>query len=92
MGIIFRKKLQGYISSSNIVEKIRGKGLLNAIIIKDNEHSDIAWNICLKMAKNGLLAKPTHGNIIRFAPPLIINELELNSCIDIIINSLREFE
>ena len=92
MGVIFREKLQLYIDKSNIVEKIRGKGLLNAIVIKDEENSDIAWNMCLKMAENGLLAKPTHGNIIRFAPPLIINELDLNKCIDIIIKSLKEFE
>ena len=92
MGIIFREKLQSYINGSKIVEKIRGKGLLNAIIINDEENSDIAWNICLKMAQNGLLAKPTHGNIIRFAPPLIINEKQLNNCIDIIILSLKDFE
>ena len=66
--------------------------MLNAIIINDEENSDIAWNICLKMAQNGLLAKPTHGNIIRFAPPLIINEKQLNNCIDIIISSLKDFE
>ena len=92
MGVIFREKLQSYIDGSKIVEKIRGKGLLNAIVIKDEENSDIAWNICLKMAQNGLLAKPTHGNIIRFAPPLIINEEQLNDCIDIIISSLKDFE
>ena len=92
MGIIFRERLQSYIDGSKIVEKIRGKGLLNAIVIKDEENSDIAWNICLKMAQNGLLAKPTHGNIIRFAPPLIINEEQLNDCIDIIISSLKDFE
>jgi ornithine--oxo-acid transaminase len=92
MGVIFREKLQSYINGSKIVEKIRGKGLLNAIIINDEENSDIAWNICLKMAQNGLLAKPTHGNIIRFAPPLIINEKQLNNCIDIIISSLKDFE
>ncbi len=92
MGVIFREKLQSYIRGSKIVEKIRGKGLLNAIIINDEENSDIAWNICLKMAQNGLLAKPTHGNIIRFAPPLIINEEQLNNCIDIIISSLKDFE
>ena len=92
MGVIFREKLQLYIDKSNIVEKIRGKGLLNAIVIKDEENSDIAWNMCVKMAENGLLAKPTHGNIIRFAPPLIINKLDLNHCIDIIIKSLKEFE
>ena len=92
MGVIFRERLQSYIDGSKIVEKIRGKGLLNAIIINDEENSDIAWNICLKMAQNGLLAKPTHGNIIRFAPPLIINEEQLNDCIDIIISSLKDFE
>ena len=92
MGVIFRNKIQTYINGSNIVEKIRGKGLLNAIVIKDDENSDIAWNICLKMAEKGLLAKPTHGNIIRFAPPLIINEDQLNNCIEIIISSLKDFE
>ena len=92
MGVIFRNKIQAYINNSNIVEKIRGKGLLNAIVIKDDENSDIAWNICLKMAEKGLLAKPTHGNIIRFAPPLIINEDQLNNCIEIIISSLKDFE
>ncbi len=92
MGVIFRDKIQTYIDNSNIVEKIRGKGLLNAIVIKDDENSDIAWNICLKMAEKGLLAKPTHGNIIRFAPPLIINEDQLNNCIEIIISSLKDFE
>ncbi|MBI52390.1 MAG: ornithine--oxo-acid transaminase [Flavobacteriaceae bacterium] len=92
MGVIFRDKIQTYINNSNIVEKIRGKGLLNAIVIKDDENSDTAWNICLKMAEKGLLAKPTHGNIIRFAPPLIINEDQLNNCIEIIISSLKDFE
>ena len=92
MGVIFRDKIQTYINNSIIVERIRGKGLLNAIVIKDDENSDIAWNICLKMADKGLLAKPTHGNIIRFAPPLIINEDQLNNCIEIIISSLKDFE
>ena len=92
MGVIFREKLQSYINGSKIVKKIRGKGLLNAVVINDVDNSDIAWNICLKMAQNGLLAKPTHGNIIRFAPPLIINEKQLNDCIDIIISSLKDFE
>ena len=92
MGVIFREKLQSYINGSKIVKKIRGKGLLNAIVINDEDNSDIAWNICLKMAQNGLLAKPTHGNIIRFAPPLIINEKQLSDCIDIIISSLKDFE
>ena len=79
-------------NNHKIVTKVRGKGLLNAIVINDNEGSDIAWNICLNMAEKGLLAKPTHGNIIRFAPPLIINEEQLNNCVDIIISSLKEFK
>ena len=92
LGIIFREKLNKYINESNIVKSVRGKGLLNAIIINDNNDSNIAWSICLKMASNGLLAKPTHGNIIRFAPPLIINKDQLDDCINIIISVLKEFE
>ena len=92
MGEVFRTRLIEFSNNHKIVTKVRGKGLLNAIVINDNEGSDIAWNICLNMAEKGLLAKPTHGNIIRFAPPLIINEEQLNSCVDIIISSLKEFE
>lgn len=92
LGIIFREKLNNYIKRSSIVQSVRGKGLLNAIIINDDNDSNIAWNICLKMASKGLLAKPTHGNIIRFAPPLIINKNQLDNCITIIISALKEFE
>ena len=92
LGIIFREKLNKYIKGSTIVQSVRGKGLLNAIIINDDNDSNIAWNICLKMASKGLLAKPTHGNIIRFAPPLIINKNQLDNCITIIISALKEFE
>ncbi len=92
LGIIFREKLNKYIKRSSIVQSVRGKGLLNAIIINDDNDSNIAWNICLKMASKGLLAKPTHGNIIRFAPPLIINKNQLDNCITIIISALKEFE
>ena len=92
LGIIFREKLNKYIKGSSIVQSARGKGLLNAIIINDDNDSNIAWNICLKMASKGLLAKPTHGNIIRFAPPLIINKNQLDNCITIIISALKEFE
>ena len=92
MGVIFRKKLNEYAAESNLVAKVRGKGLLNAIIINDKEDSNKAWEICLEMSNRGLLAKPTHGNIIRFAPPLIINKDELEECINIIISSLKEFE
>ncbi len=92
MGNYFRKKLNEYISHSNAVKLVRGKGLLNAIVIDDHEESDTAWNICLKLRDNGLLAKPTHGNIIRFAPPLTINKTEIDSAVDIIVKSLKEFE
>lgn len=92
MGNYFRKKLNEYISHSNAVKLVRGKGLLNAIVIDDHEESDTAWNICLKLRDNGLLAKPTHGNIIRFAPPLTINRTEIDSAVDIIVKSLKEFE
>mgnify|MGYP005644202521 FL=1 len=92
MGLHFRKKMNEYIEKSNIVKLIRGKGLLNAIVINDDEESETAWNICLKLKENGLLAKPTHGNIIRFAPPLTISENEMTNAINIIINSIKDFE
>ena len=92
MGIHFRKKINDYIKNSNAIKLIRGKGLLNAIVINDSEESDTAWNICLKLKDNGLLAKPTHGNIIRFAPPLTIVKSEMNQAINIIIDSIKGFE
>lgn len=92
LGQIFRSELAKYIETSNIVTLVRGKGLLNAIVINDTEDSETAWNICVKLAENGLLAKPTHGNIIRFAPPLVMTEEELRDCIAIIINTLKAFE
>ncbi|WP_026711496.1 ornithine--oxo-acid transaminase [Flavobacterium filum] len=92
LGKIFREKLNQYIQTSSIVKLVRGKGLLNAIVINDTEDSSTAWDICMKMAENGLLAKPTHGNIIRFAPPLVMNEEQLNECVEIIIKSVKEFE
>ena len=92
LGEIFRFKINKYIETSNIVKLVRGKGLLNAIVINTKPDSQTAWNICLKLRDNGLLAKPTQGNIIRFAPPLVITEDQLNECIDIIISTLVEFE
>jgi len=92
LGEIFRSKINKYIETSNIVKLVRGKGLLNAIVINTKPDSQTAWNICLKLRDNGLLAKPTQGNIIRFAPPLVITEDQLNECIDIIISTLVEFE
>jgi len=92
MGKIFRNEINNFIKSSSIVRLVRGKGLLNAIVINDKESGDTAWRICMSMALKGLLAKPTHGNIIRFAPPLIINEEQLKDCIKIITSTLKEFE
>ncbi len=92
LGKIFRKEINDFIKNSSITKLVRGKGLLNAIVINDDENGDTAWKICMSMAEKGLLAKPTHGNIIRFAPPLIINEEQLKDCIKIIIKTLKEFE
>lgn len=92
LGNIFRDELNKYIETSSIVSLVRGKGLLNAIVINDTEESETAWNICLKLSENGLLAKPTHGNIIRFAPPLVMSEEQLLDCISIIIKTLKDFE
>tara|TARA_X000000950_G_scaffold195220_1_gene235211 strand:+ start:339 stop:1628 length:1290 start_codon:yes stop_codon:yes gene_type:complete len=92
LGVIFREEMNRYISTSKIVKLVRGKGLLNAIVINDDPESDTAWNICLKLRDNGLLAKPTHGNIIRFAPPLVMTEEQLRDCISIIIKTLKTFE
>jgi ornithine--oxo-acid transaminase len=92
LGEIFRSALNDYIKTSTICTLVRGKGLLNAIVINDSESSNVAWNICLRLRDNGLLAKPTHGNIIRFAPPLVMKEEELMDCIRIITTTLGEFE
>lgn len=92
LGKIFRSELSSYIETSSIAKLVRGKGLLNAVLINDSEDSDTAWNICLKLRDNGLLAKPTHGNIIRFAPPLVMNEEQLRDCVSIIIETLKSFE
>ena len=92
LGNIFRKKIGEYIQHSTIATLVRGKGLLNAIVINDTEDSSTAWDICMALRDNGLLAKPTHGNIIRFAPPLVMNEEQLLACVSIIINTLKQFE
>ena len=91
MGKIFRNELNDRLSDSNIVKLVRGRGLLNAIVINDTPESETAWNICLALRDNGLLAKPTHGNIIRFAPPLVINKQELMICIDIVVSTILKF-
>jgi len=92
LGELFRSEMNKYIADSKIVQLVRGKGLLNAIVIDEDEESDTAWNICMKLRDNGLLAKPTHGNIIRFAPPLVMTKEQLLDCVDIITKTLKEFE
>ena len=92
LGEIFRQELSLFSKENKWVKTVRGKGLLNAILINDTEDSTTAWDICIKLRDNGLLAKPTHGNIIRFAPPLVINEKELLDCISIIKNTISDFE
>ncbi|MFB0937988.1 MAG: ornithine--oxo-acid transaminase [Urechidicola sp.] len=91
LGEIFRKELSAFAETNNLVNSVRGKGLLNAILINDTEDSSTAWDICMKLRDNGLLAKPTHGNIIRFAPPLVMTEEQLMDCISIIKNTISEF-
>ena len=91
LGAIFRKNLEDFAKNHPIISVIRGKGLLNAIVINDTPESDTAWNICLQLAEKGLLAKPTHGNIIRFAPPLVMTESQLMECLTIIKNVLSTF-
>lgn len=92
LGEIFRKEMNRIIESTDLIVKVRGKGLLNAIIVNDTEESKTAWNLCLALRDNGLLAKPTHGNIIRFAPPLVMNETQLMECVSIIEKTILNFE
>ncbi len=91
LGGIFRQRMNAIAQTNPLVKLVRGKGLLNAIVINDDPESSTAWNICLALAENGLLAKPTHGNIIRFAPPLVISESEMEQCCDIIERTLNGF-
>ncbi|WP_200974559.1 ornithine--oxo-acid transaminase [Echinicola sp. 20G] len=92
LGELFRARIQKLVDKSPFVKLVRGKGLLNAVVINDSEDSDTAWNICLALKENGLLAKPTHGNIIRFAPPLVITEEQIHECCDIIEKTISEFK
>lgn len=92
LGEIFRSELNKYIETSSIVTLVRGKGLLNAIEVNTTEDSELAWNICLMLKENGLLAKPTHGNKIRFAPPLVITEAQIRECVAIITSTISTFE
>ena len=92
LGLVFRERMQTLVKKSPLVQQVRGKGLLNAIVIDDSPESNIAWEICLALKENGLIAKPTHGNIIRFAPPLIITQAQLIECCNIIEQTLLAFE
>ncbi len=92
LGELFRDGMQKIIDKNDLVLKVRGKGLLNAIVINDTPASSTAWDLCVAMKENGLLAKPTHGNIIRFAPPLVMTEQELNECLGIIEKTITEFK
>ena len=92
LGEIFREELGKFIPKCDLVNAVRGKGLLNAILINDTEESSTAWDICMALKENGLLAKPTHGNIIRFAPPLVMTKAQLLDCVAIIIKTLTEFK
>jgi len=91
LGELFRSEIEKMISETSLISLVRGKGLLNAIVINDDENSSTAWNICMKLKDNGLLAKPTHGNIIRFAPPLVITKDELMECVAIIGKTISEY-
>ncbi|MBO6830244.1 ornithine--oxo-acid transaminase [Allomuricauda sp.] len=92
LGELFREELNKFIPECDLVVKVRGRGLLNAIVINDSEDSSTAWDICMALKENGLLAKPTHGNIIRFAPPLVMSREQLLDCVSIIIKTLKEFK
>ncbi len=91
LGQLFRNEIEKLIEKTSLITKVRGKGLLNAILINDTPDSSTAWNICLQLKENGLLAKPTHGNIIRLAPPLVITEEQLLDCVKIIEKTVLEF-
>lgn len=92
LGKLFRSEIEKLIEKTSLITKVRGKGLLNAILINDTPESSTAWNICLQLKENGLLAKPTHGNIIRLAPPLVITEEQLLDCVKIIEKTILSFQ
>ena len=92
LGKLFRAEIEKVIEKTDLITKVRGKGLLNAILINDTPQSSTAWNLCLQLKENGLLAKPTHGNIIRLAPPLVITEEQLLDCVNIIEKTILEYK
>ena len=91
LGELFRSEMQKLVDTNDLVRLVRGKGLLNAVVINDSEESSTAWDICVALKENGLLAKPTHGNIIRFAPPLVMTENQMMDCVEIIKNTIENF-
>lgn len=91
LGNIFRERMEKFIETTDLIKLVRGKGLLNAIVINDSEDSTTAWDLCVALKENGLLAKPTHGNIIRFAPPLVMTEEQLHECCDIIEKTIKNY-
>ncbi|MBP3840122.1 MAG: ornithine--oxo-acid transaminase [Chryseobacterium sp.] len=92
LGQLFRNEIEKLIEKTDLITGVRGKGLLNAILINDTPESKTAWNLCLALRDNGLLAKPTHGNIIRLAPPLVITEEQILDCVAIIEKTVLEFK
>jgi ornithine--oxo-acid transaminase len=92
LGVVFRQRMEAIMKKTSLISLVRGKGLLNAIVINDSPDSKTAWNLCVEFAKNGLLAKPTHGNIIRLAPPLVITEEQVHECCDIIEKCILAFK
>ncbi|MCB0757108.1 MAG: ornithine--oxo-acid transaminase, partial [Flavobacteriales bacterium] len=91
LGEVFRDSMQELVEEFDFVKLVRGKGLLNAVVIEPRKDGRTAWDLCLLLAENGLLAKPTHGDIIRFAPPLTIRREELDACCAIIHKSVKAF-
>ena len=89
LGKIFRTEIGKHIETSNIATLVRGKGLLNAVVIR-NQPGKTAWDVCVAMKENGVLAKPTHGNIIRFAPPLVITEEQIQEAVAIIKKTILQ--
>ena len=92
LGNRFRAAMEGLIAETDLIVKVRGRGLLNAIVINDTPDSSTAWDLCVAMKDNGLIAKPTHGNIIRFAPPLVMTAEQLDECVAIIRDTVLEFQ
>ena len=91
LGNRFRAAMESLIAESGLISSVRGRGLLNAILINDTPDSSTAWDLCVAMKDNGLIAKPTHGNIIRFAPPLVMTEEQLDECVAIIRKTVLGF-